>query len=224
MRPEELEEAAECFNVLSSLYSGAARRRRSSPGSSSSSSSSEVEPSSPPSSGPTEDVVSLPWGAVELILGLGDRRFSRAGRDRLEALRADIVAVADETGLPPALLAGLAFVESEADPDREGPELGSGQRAQGLLQVLPSNLERMGVPRSRWHDPRTNLRAGARVLIEPPEPFGQVEPGRTLAAYGGFQTKDPTSYVQDVQTMSLRAARELGYSLWPGDEIRSPDL
>jgi soluble lytic murein transglycosylase-like protein len=168
--------------------------------------------------------VPLPWDAAKLILGLGDRQFSDMGRARLRALRPEIDAVARETGLPPALLAGIAFVESEGDPEARGPELPSGDRAVGLMQVIPSNLRALGVPEGQWTDPETNLRAGAHVLIAAPEPFGEVEPGKTLAAYGGFRDTDPTSYIQDVQTMALRARRELGYSLFPGDAIRLPEL
>lgn len=222
MTPETREEVARCFRELSSLFSGDAAPDPGPPGSRSSSSPSPAGPLSPPFSGEPEVV--LPWSAVEAVLGLGGRQLSGRGKANLRALRPDIERVADETGLPPALLAGLAFVESEGDPTALGDELPSGDRAVGLLQVIPRNLRRFGVPEERWTDPLVNLRAGARVLLEEPMPFGQVEPGETLASFGGFDAADPTDYIRDVQTLALRAARELGYSLLPRPPYRVPDL
>lgn len=148
-------------------------------------------------------------------IGASDRQLSAQAKAGLEAHRAEIEQVAREYGVPPALIAGLVAVESNGDPEARGPELGSGQQAIGLMQVLPSNLEAMGVPESRWTDPLENLRAGTRILVNEPEPLGEVALDDTLAAYGGFQTVDPTDYILDVETLGLRAARELGFQMNP---------
>ncbi|MBA2276569.1 MAG: transglycosylase SLT domain-containing protein [Chloroflexia bacterium] len=71
----------------------------------------------------------------------------------------EILAAAERTGVPASLIAGIIKVESQGDPDAVSPA-----GARGLMQVMPDHLHEQGVNSSRWHDPATNIQAGALLL------------------------------------------------------------
>lgn len=214
-RAELQEEATECYERLSGIFSRLAELSRSeSPSASSSSPGSPSDsPDSPPDSSFERDSVVLPLEFLLDVLGLGlseeMQRLWRHSKPNVRQLRDDVVEVSRRFGVSPALVAGLMVRESAGDPTAMGPPLPSGQQARGLMQVLPSNLEGMGIPEDQWHDPRTNLEAGIRVLLDPPTPYGRDDIDEVLARYGGFVTADPRSYVREVQGLATRAIQEL---------------
>ncbi|MGK0739977.1 lytic transglycosylase domain-containing protein [Yokenella regensburgei] len=67
---------------------------------------------------------------------------------------------AKKYGHDPKLLKAIAGAESSWDSDAKGPVTRSGQRAQGLMQVMPDNFQ----PGENPWDPRDNIMAGARIL------------------------------------------------------------
>jgi hypothetical protein len=67
---------------------------------------------------------------------------------------------AKKYGLDPKLLKATAAAESSWDQNAKGPVTRSGQRAQGLMQVMPDNFQ----PGENPFDPRDNIMAGARVM------------------------------------------------------------
>lgn len=71
----------------------------------------------------------------------------------------EILAASERTGVPAALLAGVIQVESQGDPAAVSPA-----GARGLMQLMPRHLEEQGIDPSRWHDPATNIHAGALLL------------------------------------------------------------
>lgn len=73
----------------------------------------------------------------------------------------EITAASGATGTPISLIAGIMRVESGGDPKTVSP-----QGAQGLMQVMPVELAAQGIPEGSWHDPATNVLAGAVILAQ----------------------------------------------------------
>jgi soluble lytic murein transglycosylase-like protein len=73
----------------------------------------------------------------------------------------EILAAAEATGTPPSLIAAVIEVESSGDPRAISPA-----GARGLMQIMPDELRARAVPRSRWHQPATNIMVGATILAE----------------------------------------------------------
>lgn len=73
----------------------------------------------------------------------------------------EITAASEATGTPPSLIAGVMRVESGGDPSIISP-----QGARGLMQVMPDELAALGIPFELWHDPATNILAGAIILAQ----------------------------------------------------------
>jgi hypothetical protein len=71
------------------------------------------------------------------------------------------MAASEATGTPPSLIAGVMRVESGGDPSIIAP-----QGARGLMQVMPDELAALGIPFELWHDPATNILAGAIILAQ----------------------------------------------------------
>ncbi len=71
----------------------------------------------------------------------------------------EIVAASQQWGVPPELIAAVIRVESTGEPGVISP---SGAR--GLMQMMPDQIGGQGVPQSLWHDPATNVAAGAQGL------------------------------------------------------------
>lgn len=68
----------------------------------------------------------------------------------------EIMASSTKWGVPPEILAGIIRIESQGQP---GPISPAGAR--GLVQMMPDGLLNYGAPQSLWHDPTTNIDAGA---------------------------------------------------------------
>jgi peptidoglycan DL-endopeptidase CwlO len=113
---------------------------------------------------------------------------------------------ARDTALPLPLLVAVARVESRVDQRAR-----SGRGAQGLLQVLPSTAQALGLDAS---SARTNVLAGARYLRQLFVRFGSAD--LALAAYnagpaaveraGGAPSSQTVTYVANV-TAAWRSLR-----------------
>jgi soluble lytic murein transglycosylase-like protein len=113
---------------------------------------------------------------------------------------------ARDTSLPLPLLVAVARVESRVDQDAR-----SSRGAQGLLQVLPSTAQALGLDAS---SARTNVLAGARYLRQLLVRFGSAD--LALAAYnagpaavertGGAPSGQTITYVANV-TAAWRSLR-----------------
>ena len=68
---------------------------------------------------------------------------------------------AAEYGVPAELIAAVMTVESSGNPKAVSPA-----GAQGLMQIMPEQLKRLGVAEDHWQDPKANTDAGARYLAE----------------------------------------------------------
>ncbi|HVX30569.1 MAG TPA: peptidoglycan DD-metalloendopeptidase family protein, partial [Nitrolancea sp.] len=75
--------------------------------------------------------------------------------------KALIETAANAHNVPAALIAAIMAVESSGNPNAVSPA-----GAQGLMQIMPSQLTRLGVPQDQWLDPAANIDAGARYLAE----------------------------------------------------------
>lgn len=162
----------------------------------------------------------LPWDFVKDVLGIGLRpdilQLYKSSKTRLEALAPMIERKSLEYGVSPALVAGIIVRESGARPEAIGPEFNaSGDTARGLMQVIPQNFERLGVPREQWLDPEVNLDAGLQILTGPPNRYGIEDIDSVLADYGGFSSKDPSQYIEDILGLATRSVRDLGIQASP---------
>lgn len=85
---------------------------------------------------------------------------------------------ADEYGIPRPLFHALAYVESKKDPTAKSPK-----GAIGIVQVMPANAKRCGLPHpGKLWDERLNTLCGAQILSE------------ELSTYGGDVRKALESY------------------------------
>jgi cell division septation protein DedD len=73
----------------------------------------------------------------------------------------EITKASTETGTPISLIAGIMRIESNGDETITSP-----QRAQGLMQIMPDELQTQGIPQEMWLDPPTNVMAGAVILAQ----------------------------------------------------------
>ncbi len=81
-------------------------------------------------------------------------------------------------GVPAELIAAVMAVESSGNPKAVSPA-----GAQGLMQIMPEQLTRLGVPEALWQDPKANIDAGARYLAETLNAGGSLE--QAAARYFG---------------------------------------
>jgi hypothetical protein len=73
----------------------------------------------------------------------------------------EITAASIATGTPRSLIAGVMRLESSGDPTTV-----SVVAAQGLMQVMPAEMEYQNIPQEKWQDPATNILAGATILAQ----------------------------------------------------------
>lgn len=98
------------------------------------------------------------------------------------------------------LLAAMCYQESGFDPQAV-----SSMGAVGLMQLLPSTADAMGVPADKRFDPEQNISASARYIRKVSQAFSDITDGEqrirfTLAAYNGG-----TGHVKDAQTLTRKA-------------------
>jgi transglycosylase-like protein with SLT domain len=91
----------------------------------------------------------------------------------------EIVAASQQWGVPPELIAAVIRVESQGQPGVISPA-----GARGLMQMMPDQIGGQGVPQSLWHDPATNIAAGAQGLYTRMMAQGSWE--GAVGAYLGF--------------------------------------
>jgi soluble lytic murein transglycosylase-like protein len=91
----------------------------------------------------------------------------------------EIMASSRKWGVPPEILAGVIRIESQGEP---GPISPAGAR--GLVQMMPDGLLNYGAAESMWHDPVTNIDAGAWGLAWRFNAQGSWE--GAVGAYLGF--------------------------------------
>jgi murein DD-endopeptidase MepM/ murein hydrolase activator NlpD len=107
-----------------------------------------------------ETIDPLGWlqGAVTFVNGSSEAEGAYTGVIRWKSL---IDTAAKAHGVPSALIAAIMAVESSGNPNAVSPA-----GAQGLMQIMPDQLTRLGVPQNMWQDPAANIDAGARYLAE----------------------------------------------------------
>lgn len=106
-------------------------------------------------------------------------------------------------GLDWRLLAAQCYQESGFDPQAI-----SSMGAQGLMQLMPSTADAMGVPADKRFDPEQNIAAAARYIRKISQSFSDVKDSNericfALAAYNGG-----VGHVQDAQTLARKAGRD----------------
>lgn len=89
------------------------------------------------------------------------RLFNRLMKETGKTDRYDdyLLSEARKRGLDPRLLKAIMAAESEFNPKALSPK-----GAVGLMQILPSTAESMGVPRALLKDPGQNIKAGATYI------------------------------------------------------------
>ena len=105
------------------------------------------------------------------------------------------------------LLAAMSYQESGFDPQAV-----SSMGAMGLMQLMPSTADAMGVPRDKRFDPEQNIAASTRYIRKVSQSFSDIKDAEerikfTLAAYNGG-----VGHVQDAQTLTRKAGRD--HQVW----------
>ena len=91
----------------------------------------------------------------------------------------EIVAAGQQWGVPPELIAAVMRIESTGEPGVISPA-----GARGLMQMMPDQIAGQGVPEYLWHDPASNIAAGAQGLYTRMLAQGSWE--GAVGAYLGF--------------------------------------
>jgi hypothetical protein len=91
----------------------------------------------------------------------------------------EILAAAQATGTPAEIIAAIMRVESTGDPNVISPA-----GAHGLMQIMPDQLYSVGFPDYTWHDPASNVLAGAMLLINRLAGYGNWNDA--IGSYFGF--------------------------------------
>lgn len=125
-----------------------------------------------------------------------------------------IESAATQYGVPPALVSSVIGAESSWRPGAEGPATRSGQRAGGMMQLMPDTFAELrrkhGLGPDRF-DPQTNIQAGTAYLGQLYKQFGNwpdaiaaynAGPGRWAQVKAGKADapRETTDYVQKVTT------------------------
>ncbi len=115
-----------------------------------------------------------PTGAFEHALAQASHLPSRASGHRETPYRGLVLAAADRYGVDPALIQAVMETESGGDPQAQSPA-----GAVGLMQLMPSTAEALGV--SDPYDPAQSIDAGTRYLASQLRRFGDA--ATAVAAY-----------------------------------------
>lgn len=91
----------------------------------------------------------------------------------------EILDASEQTDVVPEMIAALMHIESHGNPNIISPA-----GARGLMQIMPEEMGRLGVPQESWHDPATNILAGARALRDRAVWHGSWD--GAISAYFGF--------------------------------------
>ena len=106
-------------------------------------------------------------------------------------------------GTPKVILDNLKKVESNGNPFAIGPDIGGGVRAKGAFQFLPSTVDMLGRQGMKF-DPFNPQQAedAADFYLQSLVKQNGGDMQKALAAYGGFKTKDASSYISRVMSGS----------------------
>jgi hypothetical protein len=118
------------------------------------------------------------------------------------------------------LIASVIEVESGGDPWAISPA-----GARGLMQIMPDEFRARSVPRSRWHQPATNILVGATILAERRELTGSWH-GAVARYFGSGCDAHGTCtgiYVRRVFAHVDRYARIIRDPLRSGLDVLPPD-
>lgn len=119
-----------------------------------------------------------------------DLQLGATQRARLTTLASVFRQVGKEKGMPPALLAAVAWTESGFYPDAVNPQSG----ATGLMQLIPANFAAYGIT-GNPKDPLLNVRAGASDLIA--KGYGVKSFLSVMMGYNGFRSiHDPVKLAE----------------------------
>lgn len=116
---------------------------------------------------PTERPFSNPWSQPQAQAQLRAAKELEAApeqprsNDPVLQWLPEIQAASDATGTPRTLIMGVMQLESGGVQTAV-----SVVGAQGLMQVMPVELQAQGIPQELWQDPATNIMAGARILAD----------------------------------------------------------
>lgn len=119
---------------------------------------------------------------------------ARVSNGRVTAFDETLMAAGFANGIDPATLYGVMMTESSGNPNAVGPVTSGGWRARGLMQFSPDTAKRFGIDPT---DPEQSIWAAAEYLSDLKTRRGSIN--GALAGYGGFVTKDPSSYIARVQ-------------------------
>lgn len=116
-------------------------------------------------------------GASDSDLALNKARYDKH--------RPLFVQVGAEKGVPPHLLAAIAWTESALDETA----VNSSTNASGLMQIIPTNFTRYGISQKPL-DPLGNIRAGASDLLA--KGYGKKPLRDVVKGYNGFRSESDT--------------------------------
>lgn len=91
----------------------------------------------------------------------------------------EIMSASGLTGVPPEIIAAMIRVESTGNPNVISPA-----GARGLMQVMSYEFASQGIGEYAWHDPATNILAGATEIAKRTVTYGNYPDA--IAAYFGF--------------------------------------
>lgn len=132
----------------------------------------------------------------------------------------EIVVASKSTAVPAEIIAAIIRVESTGDPNVISPA-----GAHGLMQIMPSELYAVGFPESTWHDPASNVLAGADVLVGRLGSYGNWNDA--IGSYFGFGCDIwgtcTATYVGVVLTWSAYYAPIIADPLHAGFNVLGPD-
>jgi len=103
----------------------------------------------------------LGWLAGAVVIAVGNGNGQATAPTGVLQWVVLMQAAAERYGVPLAFIAAIITVESGGNPDAV-----SAAGAQGLMQIMPENLLRLGVSQDRWRDPEANIDAGTRFIAE----------------------------------------------------------
>ncbi len=106
----------------------------------------------------TIDPIAWLAGSIQFATSTAAAEPAYAGVMQWQSL---IVQASRAHNVPAGLLAAIMSVESGGNPSAVSPA-----GALGLMQMMPSQLTRLGVPQAKWTDPASNIDAAARYLAE----------------------------------------------------------
>jgi hypothetical protein len=149
-------------------------------------------------------------GAIGFTAGVGSALGAFSGNQ--QDIKALIANTAKQLGLDPALALAIGSHESGF---RNVPNA-QGSGAFGPLQLMPGTAQRYGV--TNLQDPNQSVPAALQLLRDLLAKHGG-DVGAALKDYGGFITKDPSGYINDIERRYKEFAPQYHPSSYSGKGI-----